>query len=179
MAAVEPWQRAEIPGPTKGFAIPKPEVAVALIRRAKRPILIVGHRASEEVLDQAKLVDYAAEVAEAGGIPVASSGSSFTELKKRGIQVSLMSAVEAAGRLVDPSWKGLNGLGPHDLALFMGLPYYVEWVILSGIKHFSNVKTMSLSRFYQPHASWSFSNLNLEEWSKSLKAIIKGLRSEK
>lgn len=178
MATAEPWQRAEIPGPTKGFTIPKPDVVVALIRRAKRPILIVGHRASEEALDQAKLIDYAAEVAKAGGVPVASSGRSFAELRRRGIRASLMSAVEAANRLVDPSWEGLDGSGPHDLALFMGLPYYVEWVILSGIKHFSNVKTISLGRFYQPHASWSFPNLNLEEWGKSLKAIIEGLKKE-
>ncbi|MCK4885653.1 CO dehydrogenase/acetyl-CoA synthase complex subunit epsilon, partial [Candidatus Bathyarchaeota archaeon] len=41
-AKAEPWQTAEIAGPKKALVITKPEVAAAMIKRAKRPILIVG-----------------------------------------------------------------------------------------------------------------------------------------
>jgi acetyl-CoA decarbonylase/synthase complex subunit epsilon len=84
-----------------------------------------------------------------------------------------MSAMEIGSRLNDPEWKGLDGKGPYDLALFMGLPYYMEFVILAGLKHFStNLKTVSLDRFYNPHASWSFPNLSVKDWSESLKVML-------
>nr|NIO37593.1 CO dehydrogenase/acetyl-CoA synthase complex subunit epsilon [Candidatus Bathyarchaeota archaeon] len=72
--------------------------------------------------------------------------------------------------------KGLDGKGPYDLALFMGFPYYMEFVILSALKHFStNLKTISLDRFYNPHATWSFPNLSVEDWSKSFEIILNKL----
>ncbi|MBS7658941.1 MAG: CO dehydrogenase/acetyl-CoA synthase complex subunit epsilon [Candidatus Bathyarchaeia archaeon] len=170
----EPWQKAEIPGPTKSFIIQKPEVAAALIKKAKHPLLIVGHEVVEKLNSEIKLVDYIVRIAKAGKIPVIASGKAFTEIKNF-IPVSLMSIVEVGSRLIDPKWNGIDGLGPHDLALFIGIPYYVEWLLLSGIKHFSNVTTISLNRFYQPHASWSFPNLSLKEWIKNLEILIKTL----
>jgi len=173
MALAEPWQKAEIPGPTRAMVIPKPEVVVAMIKRAKRPILIVGHKAAETDLGQEKLIDYVIGIAKAGGIPVVATAHTVREFSKRGFQpAACMSAVDIANRLQDPEWRGLDGGGPYDLALFTGLPYYMGWVILSGLKHFSQLTTLCLDGFYQPHASWSFPNLSLEEWHEYLKVII-------
>jgi acetyl-CoA decarbonylase/synthase complex subunit epsilon len=67
----------------------------------------------------------------------------------------------------------VDGKGQHDLALFVGLYYYMEWTILSGLKHFAkHLKTISLDNVYHPHASWSFPNLSHEEWVKNLKVIM-------
>ena len=87
-----------------------------------------------------------------------------------------MLAVEITQRLQDPGWEGLDGKGPYDLVLVMGLPYYLGWLILSGLKHFSSVKTISVDRYYQPHASWSFPNLSMKDWSENLKVIISKVR---
>jgi acetyl-CoA decarbonylase/synthase complex subunit epsilon len=47
------------------------------------------------------------------------------------------------------------------------------WTILSGLKHFApHVRTLSLDNTYQPHASFSFSNISTEEWRKNMVAII-------
>jgi len=52
----------------------------------------------------------------------------------------------------------------------------MEWLILSGLKHFSSgLKTVSLDMHYQPHASWSFPNLPIEDWEKNLELIVKEL----
>ena len=172
--AAEPWQKAEIPGPTKSFILQKPKVAATLIKRAKHPVLIVGHEAVEEINNEIKLIEYIVKIAKAGKIPVVASGKSFAEIKKF-IPVSLMSIVEVGSKLIDPNWSGVDGLGSHDLALFIAIPYYVEWLVLSGIKHFSNIVTISLDRFYQPHASWSFPNLTINDWIKNLNILIKAL----
>ena len=176
--SAEPWQTAEIPGPKKALVITKPEVVVAMLRRARRPLLILGHEAAEvEVEGGKKMIDFAIELAEAANLPIVATGHVKAELLKRGFtSASSMLAVEIAQRLQDPGWEGLDGKGPYDLVLVMGLPYYLGWLILSGLKHFSSVKTISVDRYYQPHASWSFPNLSMKDWSENLKVIISKVR---
>ncbi len=174
MAAIEPWQIAEIPGPKKAMVITKPEVVDAMIKRSKRPVLIVGHLAAETTLGEKKLIDYLIDLGVARGIPIIATGHTNFALIKRGYtHATIMTAVDAGKRLTDPAWTGPEGKGPHDLALFAGLPYYMEWTILSGLKHFApQVRTVTLDNTYQPHASFSFANIAAGEWQKSLDTII-------
>lgn len=173
----EPWQMAEIPGPKRALLITNPQIVSALIKRSKNPILIVGHRAAEIKLGSGTLVDYVIRLVEAAGFQVVSTPSIRSEFIKRGFTTVVgMPLVDIANRLTDPSWMGLDGKGQYDLALFIGFKYYVGWLILSGLKHFSqNLKTVSLDMYYQPHASWSFPNISHDEWEKNLEAIIGGL----
>ncbi len=173
----EPWQKAEIAGPKKALLIMKPEVVVAMVKRAKRPIMVVGHLAAEEYSKDAPMIDYAIRMSRAAGIPVVATAHTVSEFIKRDFKsASPMPAMDIGDRLADPEWQGLDGGGPYDLALFMGLPYYMEFTILSGLKHFStNLKTISLDRFYNPHASWSFPNLSVKDWRESLETILRSL----
>lgn len=174
----ESWQTAEIPGPKKALVITKPEVVSAMIKRSMRPILIVGHQAAEIELKKGKLVDYMVRIAQSTKIPVVATAHMQREFLNRGFRVDTwMPAVDIGNRLKDPQWEGLDGGGPYDLALFVGMTYYVEWLILSGLKHFApELKTISLDMHYQPHASWSFQNLSVEDWDEKLEEIIKLLK---
>lgn len=174
MATAEPWQTAEIPGPKKAMTITKPEVAAAMMKRAKRPILIVGHKAAEVELENKKLVDYMIELARKAKIPVVATAHTVRDFLKRGYKpAGWMPAVDIANRLSDSAWSGLDGKGQYDLALFVGLPYYMEWTILSGLKHFTpNLRTITLDNVYHPNASWSFPNMSKEDWTENLKVII-------
>ncbi len=174
MAIVEPWQIAEIPGPKKATVIAKPEVIDAMIKRSKRPVLIVGHLAAEVRLGEKTMIDYLIDLGKTRNIPVIATGHTNLALLNRGYtQAAILPAVEAGQRLTDPEWKGLDGKGPYDLAIFAGLPYYMGWTILSGLKHFApQVRTLSLDNGYQPHATFSFANISTEEWRKNLIAII-------
>ena len=176
-AKAEPWQTAEIAGPKKALLIMKPEVVVAMIKRAKRPVLVVGHLATETHSETGKMIDYAIRLNKTTGIPVVATAHTAREFVKQGFQpAASMSAMDIGNRLKDSNWKGLDGKGSYDVALFMGLPYYMEFVILSGLKHFStNLKTISLDRYYNPHATWSFPNLKVEEWNQSFETMINKL----
>jgi acetyl-CoA decarbonylase/synthase complex subunit epsilon len=176
----EPWQKAEIAGPKKALLILKPEVVVAMIKKAKRPILIVGHHAAEGYSDDVKMVDYAIRLSKAAGIPIVATAHTVSEFIKRDFQsAAFMPAMDIGSRLSDPEWQGLDGKGPYDLALFMGLPYYMEFVILAGLKHFStSLKTISLDRFYNPHATWSFPNLSVKDWNESFEIMLSKLGGE-
>jgi len=178
MNRAEPWQSAEIPGPKKALPITKPEIVAAMVKKAKRPILIVGHKAAEIEIGEERLVDYLIRFADSSKAPLVTTAHILKEFAERGFTpAASMPAIDIANRLRDPEWKGVDGKGQHDLALFAGLPYYMEWLILSGLKNFCpELRTVSLDRFYQPNASWSFPNLGLEEWKKKLDAVENQLK---
>jgi acetyl-CoA decarbonylase/synthase complex subunit epsilon len=173
----ESWQTGEIPGPKKASLIVKPDIADAMIRRAKRPILIVGHGILEYEVEGKMLIDCLIELSRKGKIPVVVTASTNKEFLKREFSpAAIMPAVDIANRLTDPSWKGLDGKESYDLAIFVGLPYSMEWTILSGLKNFApGVKTMTLDCVYQPNASWSFPNSTIKEWAASVRAIVANL----
>jgi acetyl-CoA decarbonylase/synthase complex subunit epsilon len=95
------------------------------------------------------------------------------EFLKRGYQpAGFMPAMDIGNRLVDPTWQGIDGKGPHDVAVFVGMPYYMEALILSGLKHFApQLKTITIDNLHHPHASWSFPNASLETWAENLKVM--------
>ena len=170
----ESWQTAEVAGPTKALVITKPEVVVAMVKRAKNPILIVGHEAVDIDVDNEKLIDYTIRLSKAAHIPVVATAHIVGEFIKRDFPpAAWMPAVDITNRLQDPEWKGLDGKGQYDVALFTGLPIYMQWILFSTLKHFAlKLKTISLERFYQPHATWSFPNMSLKDWNENLKIIV-------
>jgi len=96
----EPWQKAEIPGPKKALVITKPEVVVAMIKRAKRPILIAGAKVAETDIAGEKLIDYVIKLAKAGKIPVVATAHTVGEFLKRGFKPDgFMPIVDIANRL--------------------------------------------------------------------------------
>jgi len=166
----EPWQCAEVSSTKKANPIPKPEVAVALIKKATRPILVAGSYATDRWMEGRQLIDFLIDFARASKVPIIATAHIVGEFLKRGYEpAGFMSAMDIGNRLVDPDWQGLDGKGPYDLAMFVGMPYYMEGLIICGLKHFApNLKTMTLDNLYHAHASWSFPNATLEEWAKSL-----------
>jgi acetyl-CoA decarbonylase/synthase complex subunit epsilon len=174
VATSEAWQTAEVPGPTKALVIKKPEVVLAMIKRAKRPLLVVGHEAAETELGEKMVIDYMIELAQKSKIPVVATAHTVREFLNRGFQMAWsMPAVDVGNRLTDSEWCGLDGKGSYDLAMFIGLPYYMGWTILSGLKHFApNVKTVALDNVYHPQASWSFPNISKKDWKENLEAIV-------
>jgi len=177
MPMTDSWQTAEIPGPKKASLIMKPDIADALISRAKRPIMIVGHGIVEYEVEGKPLIDCLIALAKKAKIPIVVSASTNKEFLSREFEpAAILSAVDISNRLTDPEWKGLDGKESYDLAIFVGLPYSMEWTILSGLKHFApGVKTMTLDCVYHPNASWSFPNSTIKDWAANLKGIVENL----
>ncbi|WP_455364921.1 CO dehydrogenase/acetyl-CoA synthase complex subunit epsilon [[Eubacterium] cellulosolvens] len=173
MAQAESWQRAEIPGPTKALLIQKPEVAAALMTKSKNPILISGSETPTIRLRQNHLIDYVARIQKALSTPIIATSNTVKAFDQKGVKnVTPMPAMEAAAKLS----KLIGAEDPkafsHDTAIFIGFPYYILWLMLSNLKHYAlNLKTISLERYYQPHASWSFPNMTVEAWTDNLETL--------
>jgi len=176
----EPWQLAEILGVKRALVFAKPEVVVSMMQRAKRPILVIGHNIiNDEVGEEAIILTI--DMANAANIPIVATAHTSGDFAKRGTSpAASVSLVDFANRLQDPDWKGLDGAGSYDLALFAGIPYVMGWLVLSSLKHFSSdLTTASLDRFHQPNATCSFPNLAAEKWIGSLRLIVNALQGGK
>ena len=169
----EPWQCAEIASTKKANPIQKPEIAVAMMKKAHHPILIVGSNATERYMEGKQLIDYLIDLAKASKLPVVATAHMVGEFLKRGYEpAAYMNAMEIGNLVVDPTWQGLDGKGHPDLVMMVGLPYFVESLMLCGLKHFApDLKTMTLDNLFHVHASWSFPNATLEEWAANLKVM--------
>jgi len=171
-----PWQKAEVPGTKRGIPLQRPEVLSAILKKSKRPILIVGHKSVEIAIKDKKLIDYLIDLAKTSRIPIIATAHIIKEFSNRDFEnVTSMPVMDIANRLKDPDWKGLDNLGPYDLALFAGLPYYMEWLILSGLKDSKSLKTISIDGFFQPNASWSTPNISSSKLGDFLDDLIRKL----
>ncbi|MDD1667457.1 MAG: hypothetical protein LUO96_03220 [Methanomicrobiales archaeon] len=166
----EAWLRAENPATVRAALLEKPPVAAKLLRRAKSPVIILGHEASVAVLDAV------VRMARATGAPVVATGGISAELARKGFTPSLvMSAMEAGDRLRDPSWEPVPGRSPPDYAFFLGIPYSISSVIEAGLASFArgHLRMVSLDRLFHPHCDLSLPNQTREEWEAMLAAIAR------
>lgn len=160
----KPYFPGNVPGIKTALAI-NPKQAAKIIKRADRRIVIAGA--------QLKEVDEAIKLAD-GALVVAPN--TLPLFRERGADVVPMNKVNITNLLRDRSeWKGFDGKGLYDLAIYMGSPYYYESQMLSCLKHFSSCKTMSVSRFYQPNADFSFDNMSEDKWKTALDELISSM----
>jgi acetyl-CoA decarbonylase/synthase complex subunit epsilon len=170
----EAWLRAETPAIVRATLIEKPVVAAKLLKRAKSPVIVVGHEAAEG--DGSRILDSVVRTAVATGTPVVATGGVSAELGKRGFTpVLVLSAMEAGDRLLDPAWRPAPERGPPDYAFILGVPFAIASVIEAGLASFArdHLKIISLDRLYHPHCDLSFPNQSREEWEKNLDAIAR------
>src|SRR4030067_966480 len=110
--ACEPWQCAEVSAAKKANPITKPEGAVAMIKRAAHPILVVGSNAIERWMEGKQLIEYLIDFARASKVPVVATAHMVSEFLKRGYEpTGYMSAMDIGNRLVDSEWQGIDGKG--------------------------------------------------------------------
>ena len=169
----EAWLRAENPATVRAVILEKPAVAAKLLKRAKSPVMVVGHEAGGE---GPGILDPVARIARATGAVVLATGGVSAGLAKRGFTGGkVMSAMEAGDRLLDPAWEPGPGRSPPDYAFFLGIPYPIASVIEAGLASFARgrLKIVALDRRYHPHCDLSLPNQTREEWQVALGAIAK------
>ncbi len=156
---------------SKCASIIKPKVVATMIKKSKHPVLITGGK----LLEDERLVDFVVKLHEKTGMDVIATGGSSRPLIERGVEpiATVFTLHYVTQYLTDPNWKGFDGKGNYDLAVFIGFtaPYYLSRM-LSALKHFSRVNTISICEYYQPHAKFSFPNLNEDLYYEALNMIL-------
>jgi anaerobic carbon-monoxide dehydrogenase, CODH/ACS complex subunit epsilon len=160
-----PFNTGNIPGPKMARAV-MPAVPGKMLAKAKRPLLIVGSEIEEE--------DVLARVVTMGkaGIQIASVGDSYKYLADKGLDAHYVNMHALASYLCDPQWPGLDGKGGYDLVAFFGITYYYASQAISALKNFSNIKVISIDKYYHPNADMSFGNLKKDVFIAALDEVI-------
>ena len=175
-----PWETANIVGPKNALTI-TPENFTKLAKTAKRPLLVIGAYATKKGVGLIDLCDYAVRIAKSLEAPIAASPGVFSKFKRdQGIPVFCMGIEDLVNRLKEKQWKGLDGKGNYDLVFFIGGIYYFQSLMLATLKHFApHIKTVSIDRFFQPNANFSFINMDEGKWKQGLHVMTQQLEGKK
>jgi acetyl-CoA decarbonylase/synthase complex subunit epsilon len=161
--------------------IEDPDEYAHFIKRANRPLLVIGPRTLTMNLGDKLLLEYAIAIANTLNIPICATAHTKKKLEELGVEpASSYDIIEILNHLKDPGWKGVKGEGNHDLVLFLGIRTDLATQGLSTLKHFApHLKTMTLCKYYYPHASYSLTNYRKDDkWKEFLDTLIEKL-SEK
>jgi len=173
---VQPWDKTHINGPVSGTVVDKPAVLGKLIKKAKRPLLIVGgYEYDTDVGNGKKYIDLLVELAKKG-IPVVATTQVAKIFIENGVKpVAIMSVSNTVQRICDENWKGFDGKGHYDWIIIAAMRYYLQSQAHSAMKHFAYKwsKSVSLDRYYQPNASFSLANFKVDEWKNAINEIVK------
>jgi len=154
----------------------------ALIRRAKRPLLVLGPKLAEISLDGKLLLEYALEIAKVVNIPLCATSHIKGKMVELGAKPdSEYDVVEIINHLKSPAWQGVRKEGNHDLVIFFGIRTDIGNQGLSTLKHFApHLKTMTLCKYVYPHADYSLPNFRKDaQWKEFLEKLISSLKEEK
>ncbi|MFX1361820.1 MAG: CO dehydrogenase/acetyl-CoA synthase complex subunit epsilon [Promethearchaeota archaeon] len=170
-----PYQKANIPGPEQGTSVYEPQVMANILKAPKNKVFVIGAESLTWELDGKKVADFYIEIAKKLDCHVVATGHTYKYLKEKIDLNKLwdMSLINITGRLVDEGWKGLDGKGQYNMAIFGGhLVFYVSQT-LSRIKNFSNwVRTIELDKYSHPNARFSLPNFSDNDWKEFLEKLI-------
>ena len=180
MSAVLPRHRVNVLTGIKSAKLIEDAMEYAnFIRKAKRPLLVMGPLLLETSPDGKLLLEYALDIAKAAGIPICATAQTRGKVVELGVQPACVyDVVEIVNALKDPDWRGVNKEGNHDLVLFFGIRSDLGNQGLSTLKHFApHLKTMTLCKHYFPHASYSLPNFKKDaKWQEFLENLITDLK---
>ncbi len=181
MSAMIPFHRVNVLTGIKSARLIEDASEYAnLIQKAKRPLWVLGPLLSEWSFDGKLLIEYALEIAKTANIPICATDIVKGKMVELGTKPdSVYDAVEIVNHLKDPDWQGVKKEGNHDLVIFFGIRSDLEEQCLSVLKHFAfnHLKTMTLDKYYFPHANYSLPNFKKDEqWKAFLENLIDELK---
>ncbi len=180
MPAQEAWIRSEMGGTRQALVITKPDVLISLIKKAKHPLIIIGHESLTDSSRTDVIIRLVSVLHESLNIPIICTSHIAGQLLSRGLDVSgVYGSMEILDRLRDPTWEGLDGNGQYDLVCIIGFSYALGSLLFSGLKQNApQTKIISLDPRYYPHAHWSYGNMKHITWKEETERLIDHIQSE-
>ena len=180
LAPMMPFHRVNIlTGTRTAKQVEDPAEYAKLIAKAKTPLLVLGPRLLHLSLGGRSLMEYALDIAKTKNIPTCATATCKSKMVELGVKPdSTYDIVEIINALKDPEWKGVRKEGNHDLVMFFGFRTDLGEQGLSVLKHFApHLKTMTLCKYYYPHADYSLPNIRKDEnWKSFLETLIDNLK---
>jgi len=179
---VTPFHRVNIlTGVKSAIVLDSASEYAALIKQARRPLLVLGPKLLEESLGGRPLLEWALDIAKAANMATCATAHVKGKMVTLGVKPdSEYDAVEIVNHLKDANWKGVKKEGNHDLVLFFGFRTDFGNQSLSVLKHFApHLKTMTLCKYVFPNADYTLPNLRKDEdWQMFLEDLLSCLKEK-
>lgn len=161
------WVRTQESGPKKAIPV-LPDAASRIIKKAKRPVLVIGSK----INDTSGVLDKVIALKKTG-IGIVATGHSIKFLLDKGTDAFQAGVVEITNLLTDPDWQGTDGNGLPDLVMVMGVHLDLTNQTFSTLKNFTDIESMCLDRYFMVNATYSFPNVTDDIWLDYLDELIK------
>ncbi len=163
------WRFAMEAGPKMAKPVTA-DAAARIIRQASCPALAIGARITEHEL----LLDVVERLSRAG-VAVIATAHAIKYTSERGIPAHKVGVVEATNLLTKEDWQGFDGKCKPDLLIVFAINLDLENQTFQTLKNFSDVKTLSIDRYFMVNATYSFPNLTEEAWLEQLEELCRRL----
>ena len=163
------WRLTMEAGPTKAKPV-SADAAARIIKQATKPALAIGARITEHE----RLIEFVERLSRAG-ITIIATAHAIKYTSERGIPAYKAGVVEATNLLTKEDWEGFDGKGKPDLLIVFGINLDLENQTFQTLKNFSDVKTLSIDRYFMINATYSFPNLTEEAWIAQLDELCQKL----
>jgi CO dehydrogenase/acetyl-CoA synthase complex epsilon subunit len=159
-----PWRPTARTGPKQGVAV-NARTVKRIFEEADNPILVAGPRVGHDD----SLFDLVVELSRKGRIPIIATGGSIKAFKEKNVEAEQMSLLHLVNLLMDADFKIKDKR--VDVAMFTGTEYAIANNVFSTLKNWGDVKTVSVSPYFQPNASVSFGNLNDDAFKEYIETL--------
>ncbi len=166
---VTSWMKTHHAGPYQARPV-VPDAAARIIMKAEKPVLIIGARIMD--LEGAPL-ETALRLAKALKMPIVATAHTCKFLEERDFKDYVeMGIVEITNAATDEEWEGIEGYGRPDLVIVLGAHLDLMNATFQSLKNFSDIETLSISRYFMVNADCSFPNLDDETWLQCLDELV-------
>ncbi len=175
---VPEWRVIVLTGIKGARIIEDPKEGASIIRRAKRPLFIIGPRAIDHYLDGRTRVEYILDIAKAVNMPICATA----HVKKKMLELgttpdSVYDIIEIINHLKFSDWMGVRKEGNHDLVIFSGIRCDLAELGLSTLKHFApHLRTMALCSHSHPNADYALPIISEKKFKEYLEGLIANLK---
>ncbi len=166
------WSKSHQAGPKQARAV-DPDVASRIIKKAERPVLVIGARVQE--LNGA-ILERVIKLSNEVKFPILATAHSGKFLLEQGFKNYVeLGVVEATNLLADDEWGGIEGYGRPDLVIVAGAHLDLMNATFQTLKNFSKIPSLCIDRYFMVNATYSFPNLTAEIWLDYLDELLEKL----
>jgi acetyl-CoA decarbonylase/synthase complex subunit epsilon len=150
------------------------EIAKCL-KEDKNILLLTGALCDNMEIGGKRLVEYAGEIAELAGIPVAATGNTIAALVERDIKTKKVFAGNVINYMRAEKWE--DPIAPERPETLVFIGYYPSFLnmMLSSLKV---KKTICLDNVALEEVTLSPPDMNIDDWEKFLNEIINELKKK-
>ena len=150
------------------------EIAKCL-KEDKNILLLTGALCDNLEVGEKKLIEYAAQIAELAGIPVAATGNTIAALVERDIKTKKVFAYNVINYMRAEKWE--DPITPERPETLVFIGYYPSFMNMM-ITTLKAKKTICLDNVALEEVTLSPPDMNIDDWAKFLDEIINELKNK-